>query len=220
MTGWKPVLQGEAGLAGGGGDVLGLEEVGDDDDAAGSGGEDLGEVAAVDAADAEGGDSRADVSFHFGDLIEPDAGSAEFGGGGKQRAEADVVEALGEGGASLVERVGGAADDHRGADDGAGLGERAIVLPEVESVGAEFRGELGEVIEDEWDTGGAAEREGGFRDAADGGGVAGFGAELEQVRAAVEQGLGGGGGVFLADVAEVEDGVEAGVRWHGGEDLV
>ena len=40
----------------GGLDVGGGEEVGDDDDAAGTGGEDLGEGLAGDAADAEGGD--------------------------------------------------------------------------------------------------------------------------------------------------------------------
>ena len=72
-------------------------------------------------------------------------------------------------------------------------------------------GEGGEVVEDEGNSGGAAEREEFFRDAADGGEVVAFGAELEEVGSAVEEGLGDVLGVFLGDVAEVEDAVEAGV---------
>ena len=96
--------------AGGGLDVGGLEEGGDDDDAAGTGGEDLREGLAGDAADAEGGDLRADFALHGGDFMKADGGAAGFGGSGEKRAEADVVEAFGEGGAGLGEGMGRAAE--------------------------------------------------------------------------------------------------------------
>ena len=53
----------------------------------------------------------------------------------------------------------------------AGRGERAVVLADVDAVGAEFRGEGGVIVEDERHAGGAAEREQFFRDAPDGGEV-------------------------------------------------
>ena len=91
-------------------DVGGLEEGGDDDDAAGTGGEDGRERFRGDAADAEGGDLTADLALHGGDVEEADGGATGFGRSGEKRTEADVVEAFGEGGAGLGERVGGAAD--------------------------------------------------------------------------------------------------------------
>ena len=92
-------------------DVSGVEEGGDDDDATCTGGEDGGEGFWSDAADAEGGDFSADFAFHGGDFMETDGGTTGFGGGGEKRAEADVVEALGEGGTGLGEGMGGAAED-------------------------------------------------------------------------------------------------------------
>ena len=46
-----------------------------------------------------------------------------------------------------------------GRDESHGPGERAVVLAEVDAVGAEFEGEVEVVVEDEGDSGGAAERE-------------------------------------------------------------
>jgi hypothetical protein len=63
--------------------------------------------------------------------------------------------------------------------------ERAVVLAEVDAVGAEFQGECEVVVEDEGDSGGAAEGEEFFGDAADGGKVVALGAELEEVGTAV-----------------------------------
>jgi hypothetical protein len=88
--------------------------------------------------------------------------------------------------------------------------ERAVVLTEVDAVGAEFEGEGEVVVEDEGDAGGAAEGKEFCGDAADGREVAAFGAELEEIGSAGEEGAGDGFGVFLGDVAEVEDAVEAG----------
>ena len=82
--------------------VWGLEEGGDDDDAFGSGGEDLGEGGGGDAADAEGGEVLADFALHGGDVLEANGGATGLSGGGKKRAEADVVEALSKGGAGLI----------------------------------------------------------------------------------------------------------------------
>ena len=88
---------------GGGADVWGLEEGGDDDDAVCSGGEDLGEGGGGDAANAEGGEVLADFVLHGGDVLKADGLATGLGGGGEKRAETDVVEALGEGGAGLGE---------------------------------------------------------------------------------------------------------------------
>ena len=136
-------------LAGGGLHVIGLKQVGNDDDAAGSGGEDLRQGLAGDATDAEGGDLTADFALHGGDFLKADGRAAGFGGSREKRAEADVVEAFGEGGAGLAEGMGGAADEFAGADDFAGGGERAVVLAEVDAVGIEGGGEGGEIVENE-----------------------------------------------------------------------
>ena len=87
-----------------------------------------GRVCAGDAADAEGGDFRADFALHGGDFIKADGGAAGFGGRGEKRAEADVVEAFGEGGAGLVEGMGGAAEEEgtRGGDWGLGIGGKRM----------------------------------------------------------------------------------------------
>ena len=65
------------------------------------------------------------------------------------------------------------------------FGERAVVLADVNAVGTDFCGEGGEIVENERDAGGAAERDEFFSDAADGGEVLAFGAELEEVGSAV-----------------------------------
>ena len=57
-------------------------------------------------------------------------------------------------------------------------------MADVDAVGTDFQGEGGEVIENERHSGGAAEREEFFRDAADGGEVVAFGAELEETGSA------------------------------------
>lgn len=202
-------------------DVLGFEEGGDDDDAAGSGGEDLREGLGGDSADAEGGDFRADFPLHDGDFLEANGGAAELGGGGEKRAESDVVKAFGEGGAGLGERVGGTAEEEfRIVDFGlriwgrgrlkAGMNsavQGAVVLADVDAVGAELYGEGGVVVEDEGDAGGAAEGDELFRNALDGGEVVTFCPELEEICPAGEEGGGDGFCVFLRGVAEVENAV-------------
>ena len=80
----------------------------------------------------------------------------------------------------------------------------------MDAVGTDVGGEGGVIVEDEGDSGGAAEREEFFGDALDGGEVVAFCAELEEVGSAGEEGGGDVLGVFLGDVAEVEDAVEAG----------
>ena len=89
-----------------------------------------------------------------------------------------------------------------------GFSQGAVVLADVDAVGTDLGGEGGVVVEDEGNSGGAAEREEFFGDAADGGEVMAFGAELEEVGTAGEEGGGDGFGVLLGDVAEVEDAVE------------
>ena len=71
-------------------------------------------------------------------------------------------------------------------EGGAGFGEGAVVLADVDAVGTDFSGEGGEIIEDEGDSGGTAKWEDFLGDAADGGEVVVFRAELENIRAAGE----------------------------------
>jgi hypothetical protein len=80
--------------------------------------------------------------------------------------------------------MGGAADEFAGADDFAGGGERAVILAEVDAVGIKGGSEGGEIVENEGNPGGSAEREQAAGDALDGGEVFAFGAELEEVGAA------------------------------------
>ena len=92
-------------------DVGSGEQVRNDDDAAGTCGENLRERLAGDAADAEGGDFGADFVFHDCDVLEADGGASGLGGGGEKRAEADVVETFFEGGTGLGQGMGGATDE-------------------------------------------------------------------------------------------------------------
>jgi hypothetical protein len=74
------------------GDISGLQQAGDDDDAARSRGDHGFEVLELDSADAKDGDPRARVRHP--DLLQADRGTAWLGGRGEQRAEADVVRAF------------------------------------------------------------------------------------------------------------------------------
>ena len=91
-----------ADAAGGGLDVWGLEEGGDDDDALCSGGDDLGEGGGGDTTDAKCWDVLTYFALHGGNVLEADGGATGLGGGGEKRSEADVVEALGKGSAGLI----------------------------------------------------------------------------------------------------------------------
>lgn len=94
--------------------ILGPKKITDDHDASGSGGEDFWEVGALDAADAEGGDSRPNAALHFRDVGQANAGTAGLGGSGEKRAEADVIEAFRKGSLGLGEGMGGAAEKNWG----------------------------------------------------------------------------------------------------------
>lgn len=90
--------------------------MGDDDDTVSAGGEGLRKSFGGYAADAEDGDLLADGGLDGGDVFKTDTGATFFGGGGKERAEADVVEALGEGGLGLDWGMGGTAVEDRLAE--------------------------------------------------------------------------------------------------------
>src|SRR5829696_9436909 len=107
-------LLGEGG--GGCGGVVGLGDGAYDDDAGGSGGEDVTEVGVVDAADGEPGT----VGPPRGDVLEEGyagGGAAGFGGGGPHRAGAEVVDSwFGGRGVGLGGGVCAAADEGTVAD--------------------------------------------------------------------------------------------------------
>jgi hypothetical protein len=171
-------------LAGGGAHVGRGQQIRNDDDTPRAGGEHFGEVRALDPADAERGDARADLAFHRGDVLQANARAAQLGGRGKQRAEADVIEALRQRRARLFQRMGRAADEFSGTHDFPRRGQWPVVLAEVHAIRAELRGEFREIIQDERHSRRAAQRQQSFRHTADAGGVMGFGAQLQQIRAA------------------------------------
>jgi hypothetical protein len=188
--------------ASGGLDVCCLEEGGNDHDTVCSGGEDLGKRGGGDAANAKSREMLANFVLHDGDVLESDGRATGLGGSGEKRAEADIVESLDKGGASLVEGVGGAADEERARmGDGRwkkaagkmrpaffeGLGEAAVVLADMDAIGADGGGEFREVVEDEWDARSSAEREELAGNALDGGEIVVFCTELENIRTAGEE---------------------------------
>jgi hypothetical protein len=68
---------------------------------------------------------------------------------GNKRAASDVVRAVGQRLLRLGEAVGGAADDHVRADPTTDIVDRAVVLADVDAVGAKFGSEGGEIVQDE-----------------------------------------------------------------------
>ena len=196
-----------------------MQNAGDDDHAAGAGVKHRVEILPLHAADAEDGDAHGIVDA--ADVCEADGGASGFRGCGKERAKADVVRAFPGGGESLRVAVRGLADDGRRnlAGEGApcapaGIGDGAVVLPDVCALRADGGDEFGEVIDDERD----ARRLADWREA-DGEGFdlllgAAFRAELDDVHTArahlLPHPLDGLG----RDVAEIDDAVEvAGGEW-------
>jgi hypothetical protein len=202
------VAQGALDCPGGGLHIGGLKQGGNDNDASRSGGEDLGQGYRGEATDAEGGDFLADLALHGGDFVEADGGAAGFGGGGEKRAEADVIEALGEGGAGLIQRMSGAADEFARTDDVPGFGERAVVLADVNAIRIDFRSEGGMIVKNERNSGGAAERKKLLPDTPNGGEIVTFRSKLEEISTASQERSGDFFRARLRDVAEVEDAVE------------
>jgi len=211
---------GEEGAAGGGG-VGGVEDSGDDAKAAGTGSDDGVHGLEVDAADGEPGDGN--MGGGPADVVEGDGAGAGFGAGGVDGADGEVIRTGGEGAFGLLRSVGGEADGEIVAGqaefgDVPVAGVEEVFLAEVAEVGAEFAGEGEVVVDDEADAGGAGDGEDGFSEAADfiEGGV--FGAELDEVGAAVAELAGEAGGVAAVEVGGVDEGVEAAVgqRFHAG----
>lgn len=164
-----------------GDEVGGLEEAGDDDDAARSGGEDGGEVFQLDAANAEDGSPSGFVDA--ADVVEADGGVIGLGRRGEERAEADVIR-LGGASEGLGDGVGGFPDDGAGSGKLAGLGDGEVVLADVCAGGAGAFDEFGVVVEDEGNTGGLEKWDEFHRDLRERLGGEFFSAELHDIDAA------------------------------------
>ena len=95
------------------------------------------------------------------DQLEADRGTALLGRRLPDRADADVVDPLGVG--DLLLGVGREADDRVGAEDLAGLGDRDVVLADVDPVGVAGAGQAGIVVDDEQRAVGVAEAAKGLR---------------------------------------------------------
>ena len=120
-----------------------------------------------------------------------------------------------EGGAGLHGAVGREADELAGADEAANFSDGLVVLPDMNPIRAGGTDEFGMVVEDEGNTGGAAERGEVLGKREDFGGREIFGAELEDLDSAREHGAGSFHSFSRLAVAEVENAVEA----AGGEVL-
>ena len=203
-------------------DVGGLQDAGDDDHAAGAGLDDGGEIFELDAANAE--DGNVDEFMHAADVVEADCRATRFGRRGKKRAEADVVGAFFLCSDRLGDAVGGFSDDGwrhlagKGATGApAGIGDGAVILPNMRALGADGGDDLGEVVDDEWDAGFFGDGDECFSERLDF--VVGkvFSAELDDIDAALDhfgKGLRRG---FAGDVAEIDDPVEVAIGdgFHG-----
>ena len=124
-------------------DVRGLEERGDDHHAAGTGGDDGGEIGRLDAADAEGGDAAADVlRWRRRPAGRWPAGPVwwEWRTTGRSRCNRRPRPARRRPG-----RANGSSGRRRRRDPTTqpGRGERAVVLAEVDAIGAGGRGNAG-----------------------------------------------------------------------------
>jgi hypothetical protein len=114
-----------------------------------------------------------------------------FGTGGEDGTEGQVIDRLGEGGGELLGIMGREAQDAGGSEEAAGVAGRQIELAEVQA-GIEEQGDIGTVVDDERNAGGAAMGGHELGLLEDGAGVMALVAELEDARAALEQGQSGG----------------------------
>src|SRR5450759_5569729 len=111
------------------------------------------DVLAVDPADREERD--VGVSRGVADELRADGGTSGLGGRGVDGADADVVDvwvALGRdarGGVDMQRGVGGEPDQHVRPHDLARLLHRHVVLADMDAVGADRRGDVRPVVEDE-----------------------------------------------------------------------
>ena len=186
-----------------------MKEGADDGDGVGAGLDDAGGVREGDAAD---GDERsAGEGAGLAKEIEADDGvGVGFGGGGEDRADGEVVDGLGEGGAELGEGVGGQAEDLAGGEDAAGVCGGEVGLTDVGAVGCGKEGEVDAIIEEEADCAGRELRAEAVGLGEDKGGGPGFVAVLQKSTAGIAEvsgGLGGGEAVLLEEVV-VKNGVK------------
>ena len=170
------------------------------------------EVLEVDAADGEPGEG--DMGGGPADVVQSNGCGGGFGGGGVDGADGDVIGLGLEGALGFPGVMGAEAEgDAWPGGDGVWLGERGgveeILLAEVAVVRADFGGDFGEIIDDQADAGGAGDGQDGFGHPADF--VRGriLGAELDEVGAALAEGIGDGGGGTEMEAGGVNEGVEA-----------
>src|SRR5688572_1942945 len=168
----------------------------------------VGSVDAPDRVEGEGGARRGML-----DQPEADGGAALLGRRLPDRADADVVGALGAGGFArlryLLLGVGREADDRIGTEGGPRLGDRRVVLAQVDAIGSAGRGQGGVVVDGEEGAVGVGEAAEGRAGALDRAAVERLLAQLDDVDAAVESGEEKRLGI-LAPGARVADEVEAG----------
>jgi hypothetical protein len=143
------------------------EQSGDDGHGIGAGAKNIEGIFEGDAADGDQRllNQRAAAAY----LFHADHGiGIVLGGGGKHRAEGDVIHGLAAGGRKLTDIVAGKADHGARTEKLAGVAGREIVLAHVQA-GFEQHGEIGAVVYDERHAGFAAQSGhlfGGFEDVA------------------------------------------------------
>ncbi len=122
--------------------------------------------------------------------------------------EANVVGPFLCCGERLSDTVGGLSDQCSGSGEAASFCDAHVILPDVRAVGTRFPHEVGEVVDDEWNVCGAAERRDQSPQCRNGLLRLCFRAQLENLNASCEH-EGGHFHSFLGSyVPEVEDSVE------------
>jgi hypothetical protein len=98
-------------------------------------------------------------------------------------------------------------------------GVEEVFLSQVGEGGADAEGDVGVIVEDEMDAVVLAKAEQGDAQLGDGGGVHGFGAELEEIGATVDELGGEGERVAAMEVGGIDEGVELALveGFHGRE---
>src|SRR5680860_261049 len=146
-TGRGLLAERAAQLAGDGVRAVGVTERPHHAEPVGAGGDHLGGVAGVDAADREERQGR--VGGGVADQLQPGCRPSLFGRGGPDRADADVVDRLHRGRVDLLGGVGGEADQRVGAEDLASGGGGGVGLAQMDTVGVDGAGQVGVVVDDE-----------------------------------------------------------------------
>lgn len=164
------------------------------------------QVALVDASNAHDGD--LDAGDDFSERLKTDGSIVRFRGGGKNRAEADVVRPLGLGGERLLKAMGRGTDHALGPDDRTRRLNGQIFLSHVDAVRADAAGDVRPIVDDQRNPRCARQQHKTPRLLEQLTARRRFVAELDRVRPSADYGRGHLSKITVADGRSIDDDVE------------